>query len=46
MKEQIEVLVNKIKHVSPEIYNTIDMSKHMRNITYAIDHIMIKKFKV
>ena len=44
--EKVDVLVNKINHVSLDIYNEINMATQMRNITYAIDHLLQKKFKV
>jgi hypothetical protein len=29
-----------------EIYNEINMGTQMKNITYAIDHLLQKKFKI
>lgn len=43
--EKVDILVNKIKHIPQEIYNYINMGTQMRNITYALDHLLQKKFK-
>ena len=43
--EKVDVLVDKIKHLPLEIYEYINMGTQMRNITYALDHILQKKFK-
>lgn len=45
-REKVKVLVNEINHIPQEIYNKINMATQMRNITYAIDHLLQKKFKV
>ena len=43
--DKVDMLVNKINHLPLEIYNEINMATQMRKITYAIDHILQKKFK-
>ena len=45
-KGKVDLLVNKINHLPLEIYNEINMATQMRKITYAIDHILQKKFKI
>ena len=43
-KEKVNVLVNKINDVPQDYFNEINMATQMRNITYAIDHLLQKKF--
>jgi hypothetical protein len=44
-RDKAEVLVNEIKDIPQEIYEEINMATQMKNITYAIDHLLQKKFK-
>ena len=44
--EKVDVLANKIKNIPQEIYDNINMSTQMRNITYSVDHLLQVKFKV
>jgi hypothetical protein len=44
--DKVDILVNKINHIPLEIYNEINMGTQMKNITYAIDHLLQKKFKI
>ena len=45
-REKVTVLINEIKDIPQEIYNEINMATQMRGLTYAIDHLLQKKFKV
>ena len=45
-RQKVAILVNEINHIPQEIYDEINMGTQMRNITYAIDHILQKKFKI
>jgi hypothetical protein len=38
--------LDEIKSVPQEIFDSIDMAKQMRKMTYAIDHVMAKKYKI
>lgn len=42
---KVNVLLDQIKDIPQEIYDEIDMSRQMRNMTYAIDHVIQVKFK-
>ncbi|XWV26359.1 hypothetical protein QJ857_gp0714 [Tupanvirus soda lake] len=44
--DKVDVLVNKISHIPHKYLNEINMATQMRNITYAIDHVLQVKFKV
>ena len=43
--DKVNVLVDEINHIPQDIYNNINMATQMKNITYAIDHLIQKKFK-
>jgi hypothetical protein len=42
---KVNVLVDEIKNIPQEIYEVINMARQMRNLTYAIDHLLEKRFK-
>ncbi len=44
--QKVKILKDEIKDLPQEIFTKINMGKQMRNITYAIDHIIQKKFKI
>ncbi|XWV25101.1 putative ORFan [Tupanvirus deep ocean] len=44
--DKVDVLVNRINHIPQEYLSEINMATQMRNMTYAIDHVLQKKFKV
>ena len=43
-RDKAKILVNEIKDIPQEIYDEINMATQMKNITYAIDHLLEKKF--
>jgi hypothetical protein len=43
--EKINILLDKINYISDTLTD-INMSTQMRNITYAVDHVLQKKFKL
>lgn len=45
-RDKVKVLLNKISHIPQDYLNEINMATQMRKVTYAIDHILQKKFKV
>lgn len=44
--EKINILLNTIKNIPLEIFDSINMATQMRHLTVAIDHIMTKNFKI
>ena len=45
-REKVKILLDEINDIPQEIFDEINMATQMRNITYAIDHLLQKKFKV
>ena len=44
--KKANILVDEINHLPLDIYDDINMAIEMKNITYALDHLLQKKFKV
>lgn len=45
-REKVEILLHEIGDIPLDIYQEINMARQMRKLTYAIDHVMQKKFKI